>query len=147
MPDCGSGGPGLWRIDRYRSCLCYRVFKDLAPCGANSKYASCSAGMSSPRYDDPGSRAPGAGRYPATAAGRAATAYAARANGGTRHARRPLAKRRDELVGSLDAYLDVRGIPDKPLNGRQVAGREEVTKVVAAVDPSLNTFEMAVAKG
>src|SRR5690554_7077342 len=48
MPDCGSGGPGLWRIDRYRSCLCYRVFKDLAPWGANSKYARWSGGMSSP---------------------------------------------------------------------------------------------------
>src|SRR5690606_4136102 len=40
-----------------------------------------------PGYEDPGSRSPGAGRYPATAAGRAATACAARANGGTRHAR------------------------------------------------------------
>lgn len=55
--------------------------------------------------------------------------------------------RRDELVAWLDDYLDVRGIPDKSLNGLQVEGRDEVTKVVAAVDASLNTFEMAVAKG
>src|SRR5690606_23445927 len=49
----GSGGPGLWRIDRYRSCLCCRVFKDLAPWGANTKYATLPRPMSSPVIHGP----------------------------------------------------------------------------------------------
>lgn len=54
---------------------------------------------------------------------------------------------RDELVAWLDDYLDVRSIPDKSLNGLQVEGRDEVRKVVVAVDASYNTFEAAVARG
>ncbi|HZX00098.1 MAG TPA: Nif3-like dinuclear metal center hexameric protein [Trueperaceae bacterium] len=55
--------------------------------------------------------------------------------------------RRDELVSWLDDYLAVDSFPDKSLNGLQVEGKEEVQKVVVAVDASYNTFEMAVAKG
>ncbi len=55
--------------------------------------------------------------------------------------------RRDELALWLDDYLDIDAFPDKSLNGLQVEGSDEVTKVVLAVDSSYNTFEMAVAKG
>jgi len=54
---------------------------------------------------------------------------------------------RDELVAWLDDYLDVRSIPDKSLNGLQVEGKDEVRKVVVAVDASYNTFEMAASRG
>ncbi len=55
--------------------------------------------------------------------------------------------RRDELVRWLDDYLAVDDFPDKSLNGLQVEGKEDVQKVVVAVDSSYNTFEMAAAKG
>ncbi|HEX7038771.1 MAG TPA: Nif3-like dinuclear metal center hexameric protein [Trueperaceae bacterium] len=55
--------------------------------------------------------------------------------------------RRDELVAWLDDYLGVRDVPDKSLNGLQVEGRDEVLKVVVAVDASYNTFETAVSRG
>lgn len=55
--------------------------------------------------------------------------------------------RRDELVAWLDDYLDVRSIPDKSLNGLQVEGKDDVLKVVVAVDASYNTFETAVSRG
>lgn len=55
--------------------------------------------------------------------------------------------RRDELVSWLNDYLAVDSFPDKSMNGLQVEGKEDVRKVVVAVDASYNTFEMAVAKG
>ncbi len=55
--------------------------------------------------------------------------------------------RRDELVRWLDDYLAIGDFPDKSLNGLQVEGKEDVAKVVMAVDASYNAFEMAVAKG
>ncbi len=55
--------------------------------------------------------------------------------------------KRDELVRWIDSFLDIDGIDDVSLNGLQVEGRPEVTKVGAAVDASLKTFEDAVAQG
>jgi len=55
--------------------------------------------------------------------------------------------RRDELVNWLDDYLDAKGFADSSLNGLQVEGADEVTKVAFGVDASLNTFEQAVKGG
>lgn len=54
---------------------------------------------------------------------------------------------RDDLVHWLDDYLDVHGYEDASLNGLQVEGRAEVTKVAVAVDASLATFEQAADMG
>ncbi len=54
---------------------------------------------------------------------------------------------RDELVRWLDAYLDIGGLDDVSQNGLQVEGRAEVTRVGAAVDASLKTFQDALAQG
>lgn len=55
--------------------------------------------------------------------------------------------KRTELVAWLDEYLDIHAFDDSSLNGLQVEGMDEVTKVVVAVDASHNTFESAVARG
>jgi len=54
---------------------------------------------------------------------------------------------RDALVSWLDAFLRVEEIPDASQNGLQVEGRPEVSKVGAAVDASLKTFEDALDQG
>lgn len=55
---------------------------------------------------------------------------------------------RDELVRYLDAYLDLRAFPQDPsLNGLQVEGKREVTRIGAAVDAALATFERALEEG
>ncbi len=52
--------------------------------------------------------------------------------------------KRDALVAWLDAYLDIGAYPADPsLNGLQVEGCAEVTKVALAVDASLNAFTQA----
>jgi len=55
--------------------------------------------------------------------------------------------RRDELVHWLNEYLAIAEFEDRSLNGLQVEGREEVTKVAVAVDASLATFEQAADMG
>lgn len=55
--------------------------------------------------------------------------------------------RTSELVAWLDDYLDITAFADNSLNGLQVEGKDEVTKVVVAVDASYNTFESAVTRG
>ncbi len=55
--------------------------------------------------------------------------------------------KRDDLVRWLDATLDVHAYPDPSLNGLQVQGRDEVTKVAVAVDGSLAAFEQAAEVG
>lgn len=54
-----------------------------------------------------------------------------------------------DLVGYLDEYLAVREVPDYPnaFNGLQVEGREEVRRVLTAVDVSVASVEEAVAWG
>lgn len=54
-----------------------------------------------------------------------------------------------DLTGYLDDYLAVREIPDYPnaLNGLQVEGKEEVRRVLTAVDASIASVEEAVAWG
>lgn len=52
-----------------------------------------------------------------------------------------------ELVTWLDTYLETAAFDDRSLNGLQVEGRPEVTKVAAAVDSSLTTFEQAAEVG
>jgi len=52
-----------------------------------------------------------------------------------------------ELVTWLDTYLETTAFDDRSLNGLQVEGRPEVTKVAAAVDSSLTTFEQAAEVG
>jgi dinuclear metal center YbgI/SA1388 family protein len=54
---------------------------------------------------------------------------------------------RDTLVSWLDDYLDIDAFPDASLNGLQVEGTAEVTKVAVAVDSSLSTFEQAAEIG
>ncbi len=56
---------------------------------------------------------------------------------------------RDQLVAWLDEYLDTRSFAaaDASLNGLQVEGASEVTKVAVAVDAALNTFQQAAAHG
>ena len=51
------------------------------------------------------------------------------------------------LTAWLDTYLDVGGFDDASLNGLQVEGRPDVTKVAVAVDSSLTTFEAAAERG
>ena len=51
-----------------------------------------------------------------------------------------------ELVAWLDEYLDIAAFDDASLNGLQVEGKDEVNKVVVAVDASFNTFESAVTR-
>ncbi len=54
---------------------------------------------------------------------------------------------RDELVRWLDRFLDVDAYEDSSMNGLQVEGREEVTKVAFAVDATLAAFEQAADMG
>jgi len=52
--------------------------------------------------------------------------------------------KRDKLVSWLDDYLEIAAYPgDRSLNGLQVEGAEEVSRVAFAVDSSLSTFERA----
>jgi len=55
----------------------------------------------------------------------------------------------ESLVQYLDGYLAVGDHPDYPtaLNGLQVAGPDQVTRVATAVDASLHTIEQAAAAG
>jgi dinuclear metal center YbgI/SA1388 family protein len=55
--------------------------------------------------------------------------------------------KRDTLVNYLDEYLHTKDIRDIALNGLQVEGSDEVIKIAAAVDASLETFEKAAAMG
>jgi len=55
--------------------------------------------------------------------------------------------KRDMLVNYLDEYLRTKDIHDIALNGLQVEGSDEVIKIAAAVDASLETFEKAAAMG
>lgn len=55
--------------------------------------------------------------------------------------------KRTELVAWLDHYLELAHYDDVSLNGLQVEGAEEVSKVVTAVDASLKTFEQAAEAG
>src|SRR5260370_8122045 len=54
-----------------------------------------------------------------------------------------------QLVGYLDEYLRVREVPDssEALNGLQVGGRGEVTRVAAAVDLCEATVRLAAEQG
>ncbi len=54
---------------------------------------------------------------------------------------------RDEIVNFLDEYLNVLAFPDKSRNGLQVEGKEEVEKIVFAVDACMDTFVKAKALG
>ena len=54
---------------------------------------------------------------------------------------------RDELVRWLDEYLQIHALPDVSLNGLQVEGNPEVTRVGAAVDASVKTFLDAADQG
>ncbi|HNX59433.1 MAG TPA: Nif3-like dinuclear metal center hexameric protein [Spirochaetota bacterium] len=55
--------------------------------------------------------------------------------------------KRTELVHYLDSYLRTDAISDVALNGLQVEGSDEVTRIAAAVDASLSTFEKAAELG
>lgn len=52
-----------------------------------------------------------------------------------------------DLVSWLDIYLDIHAYKDPSLNGLQVEGAQNVTKVAVAVDSSLSTFEQAAEVG
>ena len=47
----------------------------------------------------------------------------------------------------LDAYLENNSVKDDSWNGLQVEGKQEVKKIVFAVDAGMETFEKAVAEG
>ncbi len=53
-----------------------------------------------------------------------------------------------EMVGYLDQYLRIRDVPDEPnaVNGLQVENTGRVTRIVAAVDASLETIRGAVGR-
>lgn len=53
--------------------------------------------------------------------------------------------RRDTVVRFLDEYLDTAGFKDGSWNGLQFEGRDEVRKIMFAVDAGVETFERAVA--
>lgn len=54
---------------------------------------------------------------------------------------------RDDLVRWLDDLLAVDAYPDPSLNGLQVEGAGDVSKVAVAVDASFSTFERAIDAG
>ena len=54
---------------------------------------------------------------------------------------------RNALVAWLDDYLNIHDYQDPSLNGLQVEGAADVTKVAVAVDSSLSTFEQAADVG
>lgn len=55
--------------------------------------------------------------------------------------------KRDALAAWLDDYLRIGDYDDPSLNGLQVEGTDDVTKVAVAVDSSLSTFEQAADVG
>lgn len=55
--------------------------------------------------------------------------------------------RRDDIVAWLDETLDVDAWSDKALNGLQVEGAAEVSRVAVAVDAALATFSLAAEAG
>ncbi|MCH7548689.1 MAG: Nif3-like dinuclear metal center hexameric protein, partial [Candidatus Krumholzibacteriota bacterium] len=48
---------------------------------------------------------------------------------------------RDDLVAYLDGYLRVAEIPDSSPNGLQVEGRADVSRIMYAVDASVQSIE------
>ena len=50
---------------------------------------------------------------------------------------------RDELVTYLDELLDINGVSDHSMNGLQVQGAKQVTKVGLATDAALATYQKA----
>lgn len=54
---------------------------------------------------------------------------------------------RDALVSWLDSFLRIDEYDDPSLNGLQVEGSSDVTKVAVAVDSSMSTFEQAADAG
>lgn len=55
--------------------------------------------------------------------------------------------KRDELMSYLDDLLAIHAYPDPSLNGLQVEGNDEVTKVAFAVDATMAAFEQAAEVG
>lgn len=55
--------------------------------------------------------------------------------------------KRTELVAWLDDFLDINAYDDVSLNGLQIEGADEITKVAVAVDSSLATFQQATELG
>lgn len=54
---------------------------------------------------------------------------------------------RDELVGWLNDYLQIESWPDLSLNGLQIEGTEQITRVTATVDTSQKTLQAAADAG
>jgi len=54
---------------------------------------------------------------------------------------------RDEVIGALDAYLDITGMPDASLNGLQIEGDATIERVAVAVDAAQATIDAAVTSG
>ncbi len=50
----------------------------------------------------------------------------------------------NEIVSFLDEYLDIKNIKDDSWNGLQLQGKNEVKKIMFAVDAGIQTFEKAV---
>ena len=49
-----------------------------------------------------------------------------------------------EIVKYLNEYLDVANVKDDSWNGLQVEGKNEVNKIMFAVDAGVETFERAI---
>ena len=54
---------------------------------------------------------------------------------------------RNELVSYLDSYLDPDKIKDDSINGLQVPGDEQVSKIAVATDATLDAFKASVENG
>lgn len=54
---------------------------------------------------------------------------------------------RSELIGYLDSYLAINAFSDGIWNGLQVEGKQEINKLVFAVDAGVETFEKAIEAG
>jgi dinuclear metal center YbgI/SA1388 family protein len=59
----------------------------------------------------------------------------------------PVSISRHDLVNWLNDYLSIKKIPDVSLNGLQLEGHEQVSRIAVAVDSTLATIEEAVASG
>ncbi len=55
--------------------------------------------------------------------------------------------KRTELTAWLNEYLRISEYPDISLNGLQVEGADEITRIAVAVDSNLGTLEQAVSQG
>jgi len=52
--------------------------------------------------------------------------------------------KREELISFLDTFLNIQNVKDDSFNGLQVEGKDDIRKVIFAVDAGMEIFEKAV---